>query len=82
MILGLSYSIYSVVLFCTIADFAEESMLGKAYALNGVFVNLGRVIFAPIVGKMMESGFQHVETSFVGVSLIALCINIYISRNG
>lgn len=52
MILGLAYSIYSVLLYTSLAHFVDDSMMGKAYGLSGVFINLGRVVFPPLIGQI------------------------------
>ena len=80
MILGLSYSIYSVLLYTSLAHFVDESMMGKAYGISGVFINLGRVIFPPLVGKIQEDtershGYFWVEISLIAVSFLAFIIN-------
>ena len=80
MILGLSYSIYSVLLYVTLAHFVDDSMMGKAYGISGVFLNFGRVIFPPLIGKIQEDselshGYFWVEICFVAVSILAFIIN-------
>lgn len=83
MILGLSYSIYSVLLYTAVANFVDESMIGKAYGMSSVFINLGRVIFPPLIGYIqnnteLKHGYFWVEISFMAVSITALCINTFI----
>ena len=81
MILGLSYSIYSVLLYCTISSFVDDSMMGKAYGLSAVFLNFGTVIFPPMVGYIKENternhGYFWTEVSYIGFTILALIINI------
>jgi MFS family permease len=83
VILGFCYSVYSVLLFTSLATFVDHSMLGTAYGISAVFHNLGRVIFAPIVGYIQENttrqhGYFWTEVSFVLVSALSLVINLYV----
>ena len=57
MVLGASYYIYSVLLFTTIALYVDEDIIGKAFGTVNLFLNLGRVVFPPIVGKLIEYGY-------------------------
>jgi nitrate/nitrite transporter NarK len=58
-------------------------MIGTAYGLSGVFLNFGRVIFPPMVGYIQENtvknhGYFWTEISFMLVSTVALCIEVFI----
>lgn len=80
MFLGLAYSIYSVLLYCSLAHFVDESMMGKAYGTVGVFLNFGRVVFPPFIGSLQEDtershGYFWVEMCLIAVSVIAFIIN-------
>ena len=81
MILGLSYSIYSVLLYTSLAHFVDDTMMGKAYGISGVFINFGRVIFPPLVGQIQEDttershGYFWVEISLIAVSVLAFIID-------
>lgn len=50
IIMGVTYSIYSVILFPSIAYYVEPNMMGKAYGINTVFNNFVRVGVTPLLG--------------------------------
>lgn len=81
--MGVTYSIFSVLLYPTIAYFVDENMMGKAYGLCTIFTNMNRVLVLPLIGKVQQNttekhGYFWQEVCFMGFALTALVLNVYI----
>tara|TARA_B110000285_G_C14621089_1_gene379170 strand:+ start:143 stop:535 length:393 start_codon:yes stop_codon:yes gene_type:complete len=55
IMLGVSYSVSSVVLYPQIALNCDANVLGTAYGITSVLVNAGNAIMAPIMGYIEEN---------------------------
>jgi MFS family permease len=82
ILLGLSYTAYAVVLWGSLPYMVEARVLGTAFGICTTFQNLGTVIAPPIIGLIqsktpeIQHGYGYVEVFFIGVSTLALALNI------
>jgi hypothetical protein len=53
--LGVSYSISSVVLYPQIALNCDANVLGTAFGITSVLVNIGNAVISPIMGYIEEN---------------------------
>jgi nitrate/nitrite transporter NarK len=83
MILGFCYSTYSILLFSNLPKIVDSSLLGTAYGIGGVFLNLISVIVPPLIGDIKDNtqknhGYFWTEVSFIFFAALAFFINVYI----
>jgi MFS family permease len=83
MVLGVAYSIFSVILYMKLPTLVDHSMMGTAMGITGVLLNLISVIIPPLIGKIKDStqknhGYFWTEVAFVFFSTVPLIINMFI----
>jgi sugar phosphate permease len=87
IMLGVSYSVSSVVLYPQIAINCDANVLGTAYGITSVLVNLGNAIISPVMGYIEENtqehdhGFFWVYIMFLIVAIAAFLCNLFSLRN-
>jgi MFS family permease len=77
VLLGISYSTYSAILWANVALVVPEKTFGTAYGLLAVIQNVGSTVAPYIVGYINDStttqhGYFWSEIFFIAVSLLAL----------
>lgn len=55
VLLGISYSISSTVLYPQISLICDENVVGTAYGILAVLCNIGNAILSPVMGIVEES---------------------------
>jgi len=82
VMLGVSYSVSSVVLYPQIALNCDANVLGTAYGITSVLVNIGSAIISPVMGYIEENtekydhGFFWIYAMFLCVAIAALTCNL------
>ena len=83
ILLGISYTVYAIVLFGALPYFVKEDQIALAYGICQAFSNLGTVI-APIIISFITgtsndpheiNNYNWVQYFFIFVSTVALCLN-------
>ena len=81
VLLGLSYTIYAVVLWGSLPYMVEARVLGTAFGICTTFQNLGTVIAPPVLAYFLgekTKSFIYADIFFLVNSLLALMFNLLI----
>ena len=82
VLLGISYSISSTVLYPQISLVCDPNVVGTAYGILAVLCNIGNAILGPVMGIVEEStlkyahGFFWIEVMFLVLSVLTSVCNI------
>lgn len=82
IMLGVSYSVTSVVLYPQIALTCDESITGTAYGITSVLVNIGNAFTSPAMGFIEENtqtydhGFFWIYAMFLVIGILAFLCNL------
>lgn len=89
VLLGFSYSTYSVVLWGSFPYMVDERTLGTAFGICTAFQNFGSAVASPLIGyltidppnsrqnkQFYRVGYEYVELFFICISILGLIFNI------
>lgn len=78
VLLGLGVSLCQPIVFASVSLVVKDSIIGTAFAIMSLAMNIGQVSFPPIVGLMHQNSGSYESSNylFIALALLALSFSI------